>query len=84
MKIDNMHAINLEKNLIACGRSKHMEIRIHYLRETVTNEKLNFEHCGTKNQIADVMKKVVQVGFFKRLRIMMNVGSLDTMTQVVR
>ncbi|XP_058776235.1 secreted RxLR effector protein 161-like [Vicia villosa] len=31
MKIDNMSAINLEKNLIAHGRSKHIEMRFRYL-----------------------------------------------------
>ena len=32
MKIDNMPAINLAKNPIAHGRSKHIEMRFNYLR----------------------------------------------------
>lgn len=31
MKIDNMFAINMAKNLMAHGRSKH-EMKFHYLR----------------------------------------------------
>ncbi|KAK2359746.1 putative mitochondrial protein [Trifolium repens] len=33
LKIDNVSAINLAKNPIAHGRSKHIELRFHYLRE---------------------------------------------------
>src|ERR1044072_365697 len=43
MKIDNMSAINLAKNPIAHGQSKHIEIRFHYLREQVTGGKMNLE-----------------------------------------
>ena len=31
MKIDIMSAINLAKNPVAHGRSKHIEMRLHYL-----------------------------------------------------
>jgi hypothetical protein len=78
MKIDNMSAINLAKNLITHGQSKPIEMRFHYLREQVANEKMNVKHCRTENQIADIMTKGVQVEMFRRLRVMMNVDSLDT------
>lgn len=35
MKIDNISAINLEKNPIARARSKHIKMRFDYLREQV-------------------------------------------------
>ena len=79
MKIDNMSAINLAKNPIAHGRSKHIELRLHYLREQVADGKMNLEHCRTENQIADIMTKGVQVEVFRKLRAMMNIDSLDTM-----
>src|ERR1043165_6011227 len=79
MKIDNMPAINLAKNLIAHGQSKHIEMRFRYLREQIADGKMNLEHCRTENQIADIMTKGVQVEVFRRLRAMMNVDSLDTM-----
>ena len=79
MKIDSMSAINLAKNPIAHGRSKHIEMRFHYLREQVADEKMDLEQYRTENQIADIMTKGVQVEVFKKLRSMMNVDSLDTM-----
>ncbi|XP_058783121.1 secreted RxLR effector protein 161-like [Vicia villosa] len=44
MKIDSMSAINLTKNPIAHGRSKHIKMRFHYLREHVAKGKINLEH----------------------------------------
>ena len=79
MKIDSMSAINLTKNSITHGRSKHIEMRFHYLQEQVANGKMNLEHCRAENQIADIIMKGVQVEVFRRLRAMMNVDSLDTM-----
>lgn len=79
MKIHNIYVINLGKNLIVHGRRKHIKIRFDYLREQVANERLSLEHCRSKNQIADIMAKVVQVNLFKRLRTMVIVDNLDIM-----
>jgi hypothetical protein len=65
MKINIMSAINLVKNLIAHGQSKHIEMRFHYLREQVADGKMNMEHYRTENQIADIMTKGVHVEVFK-------------------
>ncbi|XP_058775305.1 secreted RxLR effector protein 161-like [Vicia villosa] len=79
IKIDSMLAINLAKNPISHGRSKHIEIRFHYLRENVADGKMNLEHYRTENQIADIMTKGVHVEIFRRLILMMNIDSLDIM-----
>ena len=54
-------------------------MRFHYLQEQVVDGKMNLEHCKTENEIADIMTKGVQVEVFRRLRVMMNIDSLDTM-----
>lgn len=82
MKISNMFIINLVKNTIARGRSKHIKMRYYYLREQVENGRVSLEHCRSENQIVDIMTKVVQVKLFKRLITMMNVDNLDTMNYV--
>lgn len=83
MKIDNMYAINLVKNSIAHGRSIHIEMKFHYLRDQVENGKLDLEHFRIENQIVNIMMKGVQVEVFKKLRSMINVDSLDTINYVV-
>lgn len=45
MKIDNMSAIKLTKNLIAHRRSKHIKMGFHYLREQVESKKFSLKHC---------------------------------------
>ncbi|MCI04279.1 cationic amino acid transporter 1-like, partial [Trifolium medium] len=79
MKIDNISAINLAKNPMAHGRSKHNEMRFHYLREQVNSGKLCLEHCRSEEQLADIMTKSVQTEVFKRMRNMIGLNSLATM-----
>jgi hypothetical protein len=81
LKVDNTSAINLAKNPIAHGRSKHIELRFHYLREQVGNGKLKLEHCRTDLQVADVLTKAVTVETFVRLRNLMCVKSLESMNK---
>jgi hypothetical protein len=56
--------MKLAKNLVAHGKSKHIEMRFHYLWEQVNNGRLKLEHRTSEEQIADVMTKVVQVEVF--------------------
>jgi hypothetical protein len=80
MNIDNMSAINLAKNPVSHGKSKHIEMRFHYLREQVNNGKLVLKHCRSEDQIADIMTKAVQTDVFKRLRNMIGLCPLATMS----
>ncbi|XP_058764580.1 uncharacterized mitochondrial protein AtMg00810-like [Vicia villosa] len=43
--LDNVPAINLAKNPIAHGRSKHIEMRFYYLRDLVCEGKLRLGDC---------------------------------------
>jgi hypothetical protein len=66
--IDNKSAINLAKNPIAHGRSKHIEIRFHYIREQVSKGKLELAYCNTKEQLADILTKPLKIQRFEELR----------------
>jgi hypothetical protein len=79
MKIDNIFVINLAKNDVAHGNSKHIETRFHYLREQVNNGRLKLEHCRSDEQSDDVMTNAVQIEVFKRLRDKMGIETLATM-----
>jgi hypothetical protein len=79
IKVDNLSAINLAKNPIAHGRSKHFEMRFHYLREQVSKGNIKLEYCRTELQVADLLAKVVTVKPFIRLKGLMGVESLGNM-----
>ncbi|PNX61424.1 copia-type polyprotein, partial [Trifolium pratense] len=79
LKIDNVSAINLAKNPIAHGRSKHIKLRFHYLREQVSNGNLALMHCRSEEQVADLLTKAVTVQVFENLRSEMGIETMDNM-----
>jgi hypothetical protein len=79
IKVDNLSAINLAKTPIAHGRSKHIEMRFHYMREQVSKGNIKLEYCRTEMQVADLLAKVVTVKPFIRLKGLMGVESLGNM-----
>jgi hypothetical protein len=54
---DNTSAINLTKNPILHSRTKHIEIRHHFLWDHVEKGDVVFEHVDSKNQLADIFTK---------------------------
>jgi len=68
LKIDNRSAINLAKNPIAHGRSKHIETRFHFIREQVSKGMIEVEYCPTEAQLADGFTKALKIDRFTCLR----------------
>jgi hypothetical protein len=66
--IDNQSAINLARNPVSHGRSKHIETRFHFIREQVMNGKIDMVHCSTHDQVADALTKAVKLDRFEALR----------------
>jgi hypothetical protein len=58
LKLDNKSAINLAKNPISHGKSKHIETRFHFLRDQVSKGKLKLEFCSSEDQQADILLKL--------------------------
>ena len=54
---DNTSAICLTKNPIQHCRTKHIEIRHHFLRDEVNKNGIELHFVKTKKQIADVFTK---------------------------
>ena len=70
---DNSSTIKLSKNPVFHGRSKHIQVRFHFLRELVSDEIIELEYCSTQDQLADVMTKAVKLDVFEKLRGYMGV-----------
>ena len=54
---DNKGAIDIAKNNITSQRSKHIDIRHHFLRDHVLNKKVVLEYTCTEKMPADVFTK---------------------------
>lgn len=61
---DNNSAIKLSKNPVFHGRSKHIDVRYHFLRDLVRDGKIELIHCGTEEQVSDIMTKPLKVEAF--------------------
>ena len=55
------------------GRSKHIDVRFHFLRELTKAETVTMVHCNTKEQVADVMTKSLKFDAFLKLRNLVGV-----------
>ena len=56
---DNQSCIKLIKNPVFYKRSKHIDVRHHFVREKVSEGCLRFVYCNTKDMIADALTKAV-------------------------
>lgn len=56
---DNTSAINMAKNPVQHKRTKHIDVRHHFLRAYVEKGLIKMMHCGTNDQIADIFTKAL-------------------------
>lgn len=74
---DNSSAIQLSKNPVFHGKSKHIEVRFHYLRDLVSQGIVKMSHCSTENQAADIFTKPLKLEQFEKLRRMLGVTDIS-------
>ncbi|KAL8127879.1 hypothetical protein AgCh_014721 [Apium graveolens] len=75
--IDNMSAIDLAKNPVFNGRSKHTDIRYHFIRECVERGEVIVKHVSSGMQQADSLTKAMTTIKFERTRDLLGVQQLD-------
>jgi len=66
--IDNQSAIALSKNPVFHDRSKHIDVRFHFIRECVEEGRVSVAPVGTAEQLADIMTKALSRERFCELR----------------
>ena len=65
---DTTSAINISKNLVQHSRTKHIDIRHHFIRELVENKSIIIEHVAIDKQLADIFTKALDSSKFISLR----------------
>ena len=68
IKCDNTSAINLTKNPVLHSRTKHIEIRHHFLRDHVQKGDCVIEFVQTSDQLADIFTKPLPRDTFYKIR----------------
>lgn len=54
---DNQGTIALAKNPVHRQRCKHIDIKYHFIRETLNSGRVILEYCPTDQMVADIMTK---------------------------
>lgn len=65
---DNTSAINISKNLVLHARTKHIELKYHFMRERIQEKQVRMEHVSSKEQLVDIFTKPLPKANFEYLR----------------
>ncbi|GFW68548.1 retrovirus-related Pol polyprotein from transposon TNT 1-94 [Trichonephila clavipes] len=57
MFCDNQEAISFSNSPVENYRTKHIDVRYHFLRNLMHDEGFQFKYIGTKNNLADIFTK---------------------------
>ncbi|KAJ3674034.1 hypothetical protein LUZ60_006026 [Juncus effusus] len=66
---DNTSAIYIAKNPVQHSKTKHIEIRHHFIRDHIDKEDVEIFHIGTDDQVADIFTKPLAYAQFSNLRL---------------
>lgn len=70
---DNSSTIKLSKNPVMHRRTKHIDVRYHFLRNLSSEGIVKLVFCGTNDQVADIMTKPIKLDQFVKLRSLLGV-----------
>ena len=69
--MDNQGAIALSKDNKFHARTKHIDIRYHYIREVVEAGKVQMVYVPTSDNIVDIFTKALARPLFEKFRDML-------------
>jgi hypothetical protein len=65
---DNQSAIKLSENELHHKRTKHIDIRYHFVRQNIKEKNIKVKWIQTENQLADILTKGLGKNIFTKLR----------------
>ncbi|KAK9120307.1 hypothetical protein Syun_017924 [Stephania yunnanensis] len=73
IKCDNESTVKLASNPIFHARTKHIEVRHHFIREKVLSQEIELQGISTNNQVADIFTKALGKAKFEEFRAALGV-----------
>ena len=70
---DNQSTMAIATNPEAHERTKHIDIRHHFVRDTIESGAIELQYCPTQDMIADIFTKALDKGRFEELRTKLGV-----------
>ena len=69
---DNQGAIAMAENPISGGRTTHIDVRYHFIRELVKHKAIAIKYTESRNHNADILTKAIGAeGFVRHRRFLM-------------
>ncbi|WVZ93922.1 hypothetical protein U9M48_039872 [Paspalum notatum var. saurae] len=75
--VDSTSAISVAKNPVLHSRTKHIDVRFHFLRDHYEKGDIDLVHVVSANQLADIFTKPLEFDAFTRLRGELGVEGVD-------
>jgi len=75
IQVDNRSTMELAKNPVNRERSKHIDVRFHFIREQVKKGSVKLVHVTSQDQVADIFTKPLPKILFEKYKKM--IGMMD-------
>ena len=73
---DNQGTIAVARNPVSHARTKHIDIKFHYVCEALHDGSIDLVYCPTKDMTADILTKPLPRNRFESLRLKMGLTQL--------
>ncbi|KAK6143484.1 hypothetical protein DH2020_023832 [Rehmannia glutinosa] len=74
---DNISAINIAQNPVHHNRTKHIEIRHHFLRDCVSKRKIEIYFVPSQDQLADIFTKPLSSETFASIQARLGIMHIE-------
>ncbi|CAL2255520.1 unnamed protein product [Prunus armeniaca] len=68
---------NISKNSVRCSRTKHIDIKHHFIRDLVEDKILSLEFVPSEKQLADILTKALDFQKHVTLRFLVPFGEIN-------
>ena len=79
---DNQGTITIPRNPISHARTKHIDIKFHYVHEVVHDGIIELVYCPTERMTTDILIKPVLCGRFETLQLEMGLKNLPSIKSI--
>jgi hypothetical protein len=80
--VDNKSTIELVSTLKSNHKTKHINMKINFIREQLNARTIKVKFVRTKNQVADILTKALARADFERLKNYLLYGFNGTMAEI--
>jgi hypothetical protein len=77
LKVDNKSTLALARNLVFHKRSKHIDLRYHFIRNCLAEGTASATYINTVDQLADILTKALGRVKFQELRATIGMVQID-------